>query len=89
VGWIEEHHIPTAGRPFYALTGLHPVTGERIPLELSADRDERLQTLASFLAEPDRHAQHFPSMSRAAKALEDSRGAPAWQLRAGREGRHG
>lgn len=89
VGWIEERPIPTASRPFYDLTALHPVTGERIPLQLSTDLDERLSVLADFLQGPDRHAQHFPSASRAARALEGLLGAPAWQLRGGREGRHG
>jgi hypothetical protein len=89
VGWIEEHQIPTADRVFYNLTGLHPVTGERVPLELSADRDERLRTLESFLAEPDRHAQHYPSGSQARKALEGRLGGAVWELRGGRNGRHG
>lgn len=57
VGWIEEHHLSTS-RPFYALRAIHPTTGETIPLELSADRDERLQRLTDFLADPDRFHMH-------------------------------
>lgn len=89
VGWIEQHSIPTASRPFYNLTALHPVTGERIPLELSADLDERLAKLQSFLVNPDSCAQHYPSASEAWKAWRASRPVPGWELNGGRSGRHG
>jgi hypothetical protein len=89
VGWLEERHLPTSGRPFYSLVAVHPITGEAIPLELSTDRDERLAKLAAFLAEPDRFAQHYPSGSLARTALEGRLGGPAWRFGTGRGGRHG
>lgn len=89
VGWVEQHIIPTAGRPFFMLTALHPTTGERIPLELSTDLDERLAKLEHFLTDPDSCAQHYPSMSRAWKAWRASRPVQPWELGTGRPGRHG
>lgn len=89
VGWIEQHSIPTAGRPFFNLVGLHPTTGERIPLELSADIDERLAKLERFLADPDSCSQHYPSGTAAYKAWKASRPTMPWELNGGRSGRHG
>jgi hypothetical protein len=89
VGWIEEHHIPTASRPFYMLRAIHPGTGEIIPLELSTDRDERLEKLAAFRSNPDPFHMHYPSGSKAKRAIEDRRGGPVWKLTGGRSGRHG
>jgi hypothetical protein len=89
VGWIEQHEIPTASRPFYMLRAIHPETGETIPLELSADRDERLAKLAAFRAHPDAFHMHYPSSSRAARALLERTGIPPWQLGDGKPGRHG
>jgi hypothetical protein len=39
---------------------VHPVTAERIELQLSADRDERLAKLAGFLREPGSCSMHYP-----------------------------
>ena len=88
VGWIEERHLGTS-RPFYALIGMHPVTSETIPLELSTDREERLQRLAEFRADPNRFHMHYPTGTRAKKAIEERLGGPAWRLLGGRSGRHG
>ena len=89
VGRLEEVHLPTAGRPFYRLLGLHPGTDELIDLQLSADRDERLRVLASFRADPDKHAQHFLTGTRARRDWDARRPLHAWELNGGRSGRHG
>ncbi len=89
VGQLDEVHLPTAGRPFYRLIGRHPRTGELIDLQLSTDRDERLRVLADFLDDPTRHAQHFPTGTRARREWEAVRPVPAWQLGTGKPGRHG
>jgi hypothetical protein len=89
VGWIEEHHIPTAGAPFYALAGVHPGTGERIELQLSADLDERLAKLEEFLHEPDAFAQHFTTGTRARGGWDARRAVRPWELGTGKGGRHG
>jgi hypothetical protein len=80
VGWIEEHHIPTSGSPFYDLIGVHPVTGEHIRLQLSADRDERLRQLERFLRDPDAFHVHYPT-GPARRALESKLKGPVWQSR--------
>jgi hypothetical protein len=89
VGWIEERHLPTAGRPFFALAGVHPVTGERIELQLSADRDERLRVLARFLVDPDSCAQHFLIGTAARADWDARRPLKPWEMTGGRSGRHG
>lgn len=89
VGRLDEVHLPTAGRPFYRLTGRHPTTGELIDLQLSTDRDERLRVLADFLEDPTRHAQHFLTGTRARAEWDAVRPVPAWQLGTGKPGRLG
>jgi hypothetical protein len=89
VGWIEEHPIPTASRAFYALAAVHPETGERIELQLSADLDERLAKLAEFLGDPDSCAQHFSTGTRARREWDARRPARPWELGTGKAGRHG
>lgn len=89
VGHISKHHIGGASRPFFNLTGIHPITHEVIPLELSADMEERVVVLAQFLADPDRFAHRYPSMSKARIAFEQKRGTPPWMLGTGTPGRHG
>lgn len=86
VGHIEQHHIGGASSPFFMLTALHPQTGERIPLELSASLDERVEKLARFLVEPDAFAQHYPSGTRAYKEWKATRPVPAWELGTGKPG---
>jgi hypothetical protein len=89
VGWVEERHLTGTGRPFYALTGVHPTTGETIELQLSADLDERLAKLARFLVDPDSCAQHFTSGTLARKDWDARRPLRPWELGGGRSGRHG
>jgi hypothetical protein len=89
VGWIEQRDIPTSSRAFYSLRAVHPVTGETIPLELSTDVQERLERLSQFRDDPDRFHMHYPSGTRAHRALEGRLGGPAWELKGGRGGRHG
>lgn len=89
VGTLQEQRLATADRPFFGLIAIHPQTREQIPLELSADRDERLATLAAFLENPDDYSRHYPSASRARRALEAELGGPPWRMGTGRAGRHG
>jgi hypothetical protein len=77
VGWIEQRDIPTSSRAFYSLRAVHPVTGER------------LERLSQFRDDPDRFHMHYPSGTRAHRALEGRLGGPAWELKGGRGGRHG
>lgn len=89
VGWVEERHLGSGAKTFYALTGVHPATGERIELQLSTDREERIQKLQDFLSDPDSCWMHFPSGGPSHRALESRLQAPPWTLHGGRSGRHG
>jgi hypothetical protein len=53
IGWVREWHASTSTRPFYRATGIDPDTGQRVALESSADRDERIQAVQDFHEHPD------------------------------------
>lgn len=59
LGIIIETHLGGARKPFYEAIAPHPVTGKPISLELHTDREERLQVLMRFAADPDEFRQHW------------------------------
>lgn len=58
LGRIERRHLGRAGT-FWAAFGVHPELGREVPLELSADRDERIRRVLDFRARPDAYRQHW------------------------------
>jgi hypothetical protein len=59
VGWVEEVRIGPSTRRFYRAVGVHPATGHRVVLEVSADREERVRVLADFHKHPEAYARHI------------------------------
>jgi hypothetical protein len=59
VGWVEEVRIGRSTRRFYRAVAVHPETGHRVVLEVSADREERVLVLADFRAHPEAYARHI------------------------------
>jgi len=59
VGWVERVRIGKSTRVFYKAIGLHPITGKRVSLENSTDRDERIRVLAAFHHDPSRYSRHY------------------------------
>lgn len=58
LGVIVEKKLGGARNPFYEAIAPHPRTGEPVSLELHIDRDERVQVLVRFAADPDEFRQH-------------------------------
>lgn len=59
LGRIERRTIGRGHTAFWMAHGVHPVDGRLIPLELSADREERVQTILAFRANPEAYRQHY------------------------------
>lgn len=59
LGWIQEKHLRGAKNPFFEAIVLHPRTGKPLSLELHTDREERVQALVRFAADPDEFRQHW------------------------------
>lgn len=53
IGWVRQWRPSTSSRPFYRAIGIDPDTGQRVNLENSADRDERIQTVHDFHDHPE------------------------------------
>jgi hypothetical protein len=53
IGWVQTLKIGRSSVVFYQLTGVHPVTGEHVTLEASADFDERLEALRRLREHPE------------------------------------
>jgi hypothetical protein len=53
IGWVREWHASTSSRPFYRAIGIDPDNGNRVNLENSSDRDERVQAVQAFHDYPD------------------------------------
>jgi hypothetical protein len=60
IGWIFEIHIRGTVNPFFRAVGVHRPTGVRIELERSTDRQERIDTVVAFWADPLTRSQHLP-----------------------------
>jgi hypothetical protein len=59
VGWVAERHIGPKSRVlFYEAHALHPETGELYSLNLSTDREERIQAVVAFHGNPRSHNGH-------------------------------
>ncbi|MCU1580027.1 MAG: hypothetical protein JWP19_2231 [Rhodoglobus sp.] len=59
VGWVAETHIGRKSRVlFYEAHALHPETGMLFSLNLSTDREERVQAVLAFHANPVGHRGH-------------------------------
>lgn len=53
IGWVREWHASTSSRPFYSAIGIDPDNGNRVNLESSGDRDERIQAVHEFHDHPE------------------------------------
>jgi hypothetical protein len=53
IGWVREWHASTSSRPFYRAIGIDPDNGNKVNLENSCDRDERIQALQEFHDHPE------------------------------------
>ena len=53
VGWVREHVIRGSSSVFYKAIGVHPGTGEHVTLESSTDRQERIDCILRFVADPE------------------------------------
>jgi len=54
-GYVREHTIGSSRVVFYKAIGVHPVTGEHVTLESSADREERINKILDFRADPEKY----------------------------------
>lgn len=61
IGWVRQESVGRSSRPFYRATGIHQPSGESVNLELSTDREERVETLCQFWLDPLTPKQHLPS----------------------------
>ncbi|GMA26796.1 hypothetical protein [Arenivirga flava] len=59
LGKIERRRIGRGHTIFWMAYGVHPDDGRMIPLELSADREERVRKVLEFRADPKRFRHHF------------------------------
>jgi hypothetical protein len=53
IGWVREWHPSTSSRPFYRAIGIDPDNGNRVNLENSGDREERIQVVKEFHDHPE------------------------------------
>ncbi len=60
IGWVKEERVGRSTRPFFRATGIHHASGERVNLELSTDRAERVETICQFWVDPLTSEQHLP-----------------------------
>lgn len=59
LGIIQETHLGGARLPFYEAIAPHPRTGKPISLELHTDRENRVDVLVRFHADPREFRQHW------------------------------
>ena len=53
IGWVREWHASTGSRPFYRAIGIDPENGNRVNLDSSGDRDERIRAVHEFHDHPE------------------------------------
>lgn len=53
IGWVREWHASTSSQPFYRAIGIDPENTNRVNLESSGDRNERIQTVHEFHDHPE------------------------------------
>lgn len=53
IGWVQQWHPSTSSRPFYRGIGIDPKNGNRVNLESSGDRDERIRAVHEFHDHPE------------------------------------
>lgn len=59
LGIIVQKKLRGARNPFYEAIAPHPRTGQPVSLELHTDREERVQALVWFAADPEEYKQHW------------------------------
>ncbi len=59
IGRLVEKKMGKGHTTFWSAFGIHPDLGIEVPLELRADREQRLATIAAFRADPDAYRQHW------------------------------
>ncbi|WP_344754744.1 hypothetical protein [Gryllotalpicola koreensis] len=57
VGWVRQVRIGRSSVVFFEATGM--LDGERVRLEVTADRDERFRVVAEFSVAPQRYRRHL------------------------------
>lgn len=61
IGWVRQESVGRSSRPFFRAIGIHQPSGELVNLELSTDREERVETVCQFWLDPLTSKQHLPS----------------------------
>lgn len=59
IGLVRERKLQNTAHPFFEAVGIHPTTGEQVRLELSTDRDERIDIVRRFWLDPTEFPQHL------------------------------
>ncbi|CAN5317384.1 hypothetical protein BH09ACT5_BH09ACT5_01290 [soil metagenome] len=58
IGWVQRSQRRSV--IFFEAIAVHPTTGEHVGLELSTDRDERVEVIRRFWFDPLTSKQHLP-----------------------------
>ena len=53
IGWVRQWSASTSSRPFYCAIGIDPKNGNRVNLESSGDRDERIRAVHEVHDHPE------------------------------------
>ena len=53
IGWVRQWSASTSSRPFYRAIGIDPENGNRVNLENSGDREERIHAVHEFQDHPE------------------------------------
>ena len=53
IGWVRQKRVGRSVSTFFEAIGIHPVTGERVRLELSTDFDERVAAISQLQDDPE------------------------------------
>ena len=57
-GWVQQRHLRGAARPFYGAYLRHPTTGKIYNLNVSTDREERIDGVVAAWFDPTSHKGH-------------------------------
>jgi hypothetical protein len=60
LGWVKQKRLKSASAPFFEAVILHPVDEQHYSLELSANFDERVETVLAFHRDPPAFNHHLP-----------------------------
>jgi hypothetical protein len=70
IGLVCERQLHNTAHPFFEAVGIHPITGEKVRLELSTDRNERIDAVRRFWIDPTTFPQHLSRQLREVHGLD-------------------